>query len=257
MAKNTELFDDYSRTIRPVLCNTAKDGSGTWYFALVDSDGHLQVDALSAAIASIAAGTNLIGKVGIDQATANANEIVVKAGAARIGIVLEDPHEVRVATVIDASLGAYAAHDVVGNEDCCSTTATYWTFAGMANAVGGYGVIDFSTIFSETPNIAPRLTLLLFNAAPTGELRDNWPNTNPLPADRSKYVGRIEHPALNKESAAVASTAEASPSTTGNLPLRYKCATASTTLYGVLITEDIFTQVATNDIEIALQIRHL
>jgi hypothetical protein len=36
-------------------------------------------------IASIAAGTNLIGKVGIDQATANANEIVLKSGSAAIG----------------------------------------------------------------------------------------------------------------------------------------------------------------------------
>lgn len=60
MANNVELFDEYGRIIRPVLFNTAKDGSGTWYFALVDSDGHLQVDALS-----IAAGTNNIGDVDI------------------------------------------------------------------------------------------------------------------------------------------------------------------------------------------------
>ena len=44
--------------VHPVLCNTAKDGTGTWYIALLDSDGHLQVDALS-----IAAGTNAIGKL--------------------------------------------------------------------------------------------------------------------------------------------------------------------------------------------------
>jgi len=178
------------------------------------------------------------------------------AGAARIGIVLEDPHEVRVSKAIDASIGAYAAHDVV-NDDDCSVTATYWTFPGMASAVGGYGEIDFATIFNETRNINPRLTLLLFNAIPTGQLTDNSANTNPLPADRAKYVGRIEFPALNKEAAAVASTAEASPSTTGNLPLFYKCAAASTSLFGVLITEDIFTQVATEDIEIALQVKHL
>jgi hypothetical protein len=38
------------------------------------ADGH------NVAVASIAAGTALIGKVGIDQATANANEVVVKSG---------------------------------------------------------------------------------------------------------------------------------------------------------------------------------
>ncbi len=59
-AYNDELVDNKGRLVRPVLCNTAKDGSGTWYFALVDSDGHLQVDALS-----IAAGSNTIGKVNI------------------------------------------------------------------------------------------------------------------------------------------------------------------------------------------------
>ena len=57
--------DEVGRPLRPVLFNTAKDGSGTWYFALVDADGHLQVDSMSA----LPAGTNVIGKVGIDQTT--------------------------------------------------------------------------------------------------------------------------------------------------------------------------------------------
>ena len=62
-AYNNATEDGYSRQIKPVLFNTAKDGSGTWYFALVDSDGHLQVDQLSA----LPAGTNAIGKVGHDK----------------------------------------------------------------------------------------------------------------------------------------------------------------------------------------------
>ncbi len=164
--------------------------------------------------------------------------------------------EVRVSKAIDASLGAYAANDVV-NDDDCSTTATYWTFSGMANAVGGYGVIESATIFSESENISPRLTLILFNAAPTGELTDNSANTNPLPADRAKYVGEIDFPAMSAVSASVASVSFAGPSTVGGLPLFYKCAAASTTLYGVLKTLDAFTQTATDDIEIALQVRKL
>ena len=52
------LYDLNGRVIRGIQGNTVKDGSGTWYVELVDSDGHLQVDALS-----IAAGANLIGKV--------------------------------------------------------------------------------------------------------------------------------------------------------------------------------------------------
>ena len=59
MTVNLDTKDELGRTVRPVLFNTAKDGSGTWYFALLDADGHLQVDMLS-----IAAGTNSIGLVG-------------------------------------------------------------------------------------------------------------------------------------------------------------------------------------------------
>ena len=44
---NNDLVDQFDRTIRPVLFNTKADGSGTWYFALLDSDGHLQVDVLA------------------------------------------------------------------------------------------------------------------------------------------------------------------------------------------------------------------
>lgn len=43
MADNTELFDEYGRVVRPVLFNTAKDGSGTWYFPLVDASGQALV----------------------------------------------------------------------------------------------------------------------------------------------------------------------------------------------------------------------
>ena len=84
-AYNVLTEDQYGRQIKPVLFNTAKDGSGTWYIAIVDSDGHLQIDALS-----ITAGTNLIGKVSIDQVTANANEVVLKASTANVGKVGHD-----------------------------------------------------------------------------------------------------------------------------------------------------------------------
>lgn len=223
------LFDSAGRPYRTIV---GEDSSGNKYVVLVDSSGRVIMGTSTAEIGSLAAGTN------------------------RIGIVLEDPHEVRVSKAIDASIGAYAANDVV-NDDDCSVTATYWTFSGMARANGGYGVIDFATIFSETENIDPQLTLILFNAAPTGELTDNSVNTNPLPADRAKWVGEIAWPSLSKVSASVASVSQASPSTVGKVPLFYKCAAASTTLYGVLVALDAFTQTPTDDIEIALQVKHL
>ena len=44
---NEKTEDGLGRQIKPVLFNTAKDGSGTWYFTIVDADGHLQVDTLN------------------------------------------------------------------------------------------------------------------------------------------------------------------------------------------------------------------
>jgi len=220
----TGKFDSDGRPYRTIV---GEDSSGNKYVLIVDSDGHTQVDVLS-----------------------------ITAGSNRIGIVLEDPHEVRVAKAIDASIGAYADNDVV-NDDDCSVTASCWEFTGMANAIGGYGVIDFATIFSETENIAPRLTLILFNAIPTGELTDNSANTSPIKADRTKYVGEIAFPALADVSASIASIAVVSPSTVGKLPIFYKCAAASTSLFAVLKTLDAFTQTATDDIEITLQVKHL
>ena len=45
----------------PIGANTAKDGSGTLYAPLVDSDGHLQMDVL--ALPALPAGTNAVGKL--------------------------------------------------------------------------------------------------------------------------------------------------------------------------------------------------
>ena len=55
---NDKTEDDLGRQIKPIVTNTAKDGSGTPLFAITDADGHAQTDVLS-----ITAGTNVIGKV--------------------------------------------------------------------------------------------------------------------------------------------------------------------------------------------------
>ncbi len=38
------------QVVHPVLLNTAKDGSGTYLVPIVDADGHVQVDILSAVV---------------------------------------------------------------------------------------------------------------------------------------------------------------------------------------------------------------
>ena len=177
------------------------------------------------------------------------------AGTAKIGTVSGILYESRKAKAIAAS-AAYAANDVV-NDTTCTTTAVGWEFTTVVASNGAYGRIESATIFSETPNISPRLSLFLFNAEPTGVNEDKVTNTNPLPGDRTKYIGKIEFPALKARSATCASESSATPSTVGGVPFGFKCASATRSIYGILVTEDIFTQVATDDIEITMQIEQL
>lgn len=50
---NLKLEDNLGRIIRPIVGNTVKDGSGTWYFLTVDSNGKLKVDAVKGPSSSV------------------------------------------------------------------------------------------------------------------------------------------------------------------------------------------------------------
>ncbi len=173
------------------------------------------------------------------------------SGVSLIGFIGGVLKEVRVAQVIDASLGAYTAGDVVGADGCCTTLALTWNF-DVARVAGGYFHIVGAILVNETENQAVQYDLLLFNAVPTGDLRDNAPNDNPLKGDRSKFLGVIEFPTSVAKGATIATYTEATPSTVGRLPKAIKCAAGVTTIYGVLVTNTAYTQTATDDIEIVL-----
>ncbi|MAF43112.1 MAG: hypothetical protein CMI54_02935 [Parcubacteria group bacterium] len=94
--------DDKGRQIQPILSNTAKDGSGTWYFALVDSSGRLvmgtstaeigKLAAGTAEIGKLAAGTAVIGKVGHDTTgLGDGRETVDAAGTAQAIVTSSTP----------------------------------------------------------------------------------------------------------------------------------------------------------------------
>jgi len=109
-----------------------------------------------------------------------------------------------------------------------STSAgTDWDFA-----FGGTGYI-VKAIITHDAAITPRLSLLLFNAPPAGQLNDEGANSNPLTADVPYYIGRIDFPAMSYNGTGDASTI-ATPSTYGNLPLAFD----NNTIYGVLVQND-------------------
>ncbi len=115
----------------------------------------------SAGAVPLAAGTNLIGKVSIDQATANANEVVTKTGSTTNA----GGYTAFVSSTITMSVaGAYATGDYMG------TTTSPQSFTSVVRTSGGTGIIK-SLIISDkitTANVA--MELWVFSAtftAPT------------------------------------------------------------------------------------------
>lgn len=148
-----------------------------------------------------------------------------------------------------AAAGDYTAEDVMCEN---ATTGVAWTFAAIARANGCSGCIVKAHALWETTGLTPRLTLYLFNAAPTTELDDNKANVAPAYADLSQYVGKIDFPAM--EDLGGMSEAIATPSTTGNLPLAFECASDADDLIGILVTRDAITgEQATESLTIILE----
>jgi hypothetical protein len=164
---------------------------------------------------------------------------------------IEGKRLVRVSTTKAlAAASAYDAEDVL-SESASNGVGTDWDFAAVAKVNGGSGYIVKAQAISETTAVVPRLTLFLFNAVPTSELDDHAANTALLHADLANYVGKIDFPAMS-DLGTGDSEAVASPSTTGNLPLAFNCATAADDLYGIVVTRDAFTQTAGADLTITL-----
>ncbi len=88
---------DYGVVLLAVRKDTAAAlaGDGDYIPLIVDASGNLRValattPTIDIGDVTLLAGTALVGKVGIDQATANANEVVLKASTADIGKVGHD-----------------------------------------------------------------------------------------------------------------------------------------------------------------------
>ena len=154
--------------------------------------------------------------------------------------VLEDIRAAitRVATVsvskILPAADNYAAEDVMSES---ASAGTAYHFEGMADEDGGSGVIEKAIVWCSTTALTPRVTLYLFTHSPGTNKNDNVANTAPATADLNNFEGQIDFPAwedLGGGSASIVTT-----STSGNLPLPYKC--AGTDLYGVAVTRDAIT----------------
>ena len=139
----------------------------------------------------------------------------------------------------------YAANDVLSES---VSAGTVWNFANVAGKAGASGKITRAVLTLETDGLTPAITLYLFHTAPTSELDDNEANTAILHADVANYIGRIDFPALESlgggDSQAIATRADGT-----NIDLPFKCASADTDLYGIMLTRDAITgETATDDL---------
>lgn len=149
---------------------------------------------------------------------------------------------------------SFAVGDILGNDDCCTTKATAWTFTEVARANGGYGRIIGATLVCDEENQAVQYDLLLFNTKPTNTLLSNSANDNPQKEDISLYIGTIVFPISTGRGSDVATYTQATPaSTSTNLPMAFKCATTVDDIYGVLVTRTAYSHTEDDTtIEIAL-----
>ncbi len=152
-------------------------------------------------------------------------------------------------TIALAASAAYITNDVLS---VGATAGVSWLWAAIARADGASGYITKAVIQSESESVTPRLTLHLSNvASTTANLNDKVANTAPDAADKVSYVGAIDFPAL-ESLGTTDSVAACSPSTVGNLPLAFNCASGADDLYGILVARDGFTQTAGEDMTITL-----
>ena len=154
--------------------------------------------------------------------------------------------QVSVTKAVAASGNAETAGDVL-SESATAGLATCWTFNALASTQGGAGYISKAVVTTQAESQTARLTLFLFNSpALTCNLLDNVANSAPITADIAKYQGRIDFSALGGTSTTDSNTI-ATPSTVGNLPMAFVCATGDDALYGILITHDACTTLSAGE----------
>lgn len=138
-----------------------------------------------------------------------------------------------------AAAADYAAGDVM-SESATDGAGTDWDFRNVVNSPGGAGTITKAIAICSTTALTHGLTLFLFHTSPTSELDDNAGNTAPLEADNGKFVGAIDFPAL-VDIGTGQSYVVATPSTSGNLPIRFHTAPEARDLFGIAVTRDAVT----------------
>jgi len=177
-------------------------------------------------VAALPAGTNLLGKMGIDQTTpGTTNRVYVNGG-------------ISIAQTPTITAGAYSAKDAVGG---------LLTFANAARVSGGKSVLN-SVVIIDYDDEEAGLELWLFDQT-FSATADNaaW---DPSDADLANCVGVVPISAADYYSAADNGVA-----TVPGVGLEFKL--AGTSLFGQLKCTGTPTYTATSDLKVVLAIEYL
>lgn len=155
--------------------------TGIWYVTYDDGTNWVNYSDDSVSVGSIAAGSAVIGKVGIDQTTPGTTDSVTtktKGYAAKVSVTRTN------------DTNGYTANDVLG--PATGSTAAI-TFANMGPSGGGEIIITSATFERDAAAIISgetSYTLHLYNVTPPSALGDNTAFDLPS-GDRASYLGSI------------------------------------------------------------------
>lgn len=134
-----------------------------------------------------------------------------------------------------AAAGNYGANDVLSES---ASAGTSWVFTDSAHIAGGAAKIIRALLSTEVATQTFGARLYLYTIAPTCNLNDNVANDGPNVADKEEFIGVITFG--NQAIGLGGGTLPFSEAILAQ-PLPFICATADKDIYGVLVTEDAFT----------------
>jgi hypothetical protein len=149
-----------------------------------------------------------------------------------------------------AAAGDYAALDVL-SQSASNGVGVAWVIPGAGRVNGGAGRIVGGVITTSVAAFAAKFRMYVFDANPSASELDDNAALSIAAADRTKLIGTLQW-ATDGTNVGGVSLNEL----TNTLALPFKCAAASTDLYGILVTVDAETNESagmTVDVELLVE----
>lgn len=195
--------------------------------------------AVSTTVSSaLPAGSNIVGKIGIDQTTPGTTNGVqvnaaLPAGSNLIGQVTT-PQNIRVTSAQTVTAALYATGNAVGGKI---------TFSNAVRVAAQGGIIQTCIVRDKAGQNVP-YDLILFDADPTNTTVTDKSAVAVNTADLAKVIG-----AVSLSGAVLGAASTMGVTTAAGLGLSFKLG-SGTTMYGILVTRGAPTYASTSDVSV-------